>query len=404
MNLPLEGIKVVELSTIAAAPAAARILSDYGAEVIKIETARGDPIRLTGPFMNLPGGDGCNPMFTVMNSGKRCISVDIKTEEGHKIVMDLLAQADVFITNNREEALMRSGLDYDTLSEKFPRLVFAHFSGFGVKGQDRNIPGFDASAFWLRTGPMADWQEEGAFPMNPSYAFGDLATSSMLTTGIMMALHNREKTGRGTRVGTSLFGSGIWCNSISVMAAQEPFNKNLRPEPMAPVHQFWQYYRCKDGVWLGIFCKEYFRDYLRYADVFGVPEVKNDPIFADAVALAGSKQLSDCVEHMNAIFAEKTSEEWAKFLTEADIPFELARSTSAVSADEQAFANGYVEKLDYPDGHSVVMPCYPLEFGDCEKRAYTAGGAIGSDTDAVLADLGRSPEEIAKLHENKTVK
>lgn len=404
MNMPLEGIKVIELSTIAAAPAAARILSDFGAEVIKVENLRGDPVRLTGAFLSLPTQDDCNPMFDLVNTGKKCISIDIKTEEGKKIFLELLSRADVFITNNREEALRRAGLDYETLKESFPRLIFAHFSGFGSKGPDKNAPGFDASAFWLRTGPMADWQVDGVFPMAPGYAFGDLATSSTIAVGVLMALYSRERTGKGTRVSTSLFGNGVWCGGTSVLSAQKPFNKNLKPQPLQPSHPFWHYYCCGDGVWMGVFCKEYFKDYPHYAEVFGVSDLMADPIFSDAARLAGSEELRNCVSRINEVVAAKSSDEWAKILTEADIPFELARPTSAVADDEQALANGYVRKLQYPRGITVSMPEFPLDVEGFEKRHSAPGSVVGGDTDAVLTQLGLTPEQISALRENEVVK
>lgn len=404
MNMPLEGIKVIELSTIAAAPAAARVLSDYGAEVIKVETLRGDPIRLTGGFLNLPFKEDCNPLFDLLNTGKKCISINIKTDEGKKALYELLSDADVFITNNREEALQRSGFDYETLRERFPRLVFAQFSGFGDRGPDKNAPGFDASAFWLRTGPMADWQADGLFPISPAFAFGDLATASTIVSGIMMALYAREKTGKGTRVSTSLFGSGVWCGGTSILAAQKPFNKDLKPKPLEPTHPFWHYYRCGDGVWMGIFCKEYFKDYPYYAKVFGVEDLMADPVFADAAKLTGSEELRNCVRRMNELVAAKTSEEWGKILTEADIPYEFAKPTGSVAEDEQALANGYIEKLQYPNGLSVGMPGYPLELEGFEKRRCEAGAPIGGDTDSILAGLGLTPEQIAALKESGVVK
>lgn len=399
MELPLKGIRVIELATIAAAPAAARILADYGAEVIKVESMKGDPVRFTGPFMSLPGSDECNPLFTVMNAGKELAAVDIKTPEGREMMYRLLSEADVFITNNRVEALKRSGLDYDTVREKNPRLIYAHFSGFGVKGPEGNTPGFDASAFWMRTGPFADWQTEGSFPMNPAYGFGDLATASTFVSGIMIALYAREKTGKGTMVRTSLYGSGVWCNGVSVISTQEPFCLDVHPKPFSPTQPFWHYYRCKDGVWMGVFCKAYLEDHQRYAEVFGVSELLKDPVFFDPQSMPGSPQLKECVERISEVVAKKDSTEWAEILGKADIPYQFAVSTSAVSKDEQAFANGYIENVEFPDGQAIVMPCYPLEFTEYDKRRYATGGSIGRDTDSVLMRIGCTPEQIEKMRE-----
>ena len=153
VKLPLEGVKVVEMATVVAAPTTARMLCAYGAEVIKVETVSGDVMRLSGTHEFTPYEDDCNPLFTIHNSNKKFISVNIKTEEGKKVLLDLIRDSDVFITNVREKSLQRSGLDYESLCEVNPRLIYAHFKGYGDKGPSANDPGFDISAFWLRSGP-----------------------------------------------------------------------------------------------------------------------------------------------------------------------------------------------------------------------------------------------------------
>ena len=216
-KLPLEGVKVVEMGTVVAAPTTARVLCAYGAEVIKVETLDGDVMRLAGTHEFTPYEDDLNPLFTIHNSNKKFLSLNFKTPEGKKILMDLLKDADVFITNVREKSLLRNGLDYETLKAWNPGLIYAHFLGYGDKGPVASNPGFDISAFWLRSGPIADWQTQGSFPFLPTYAFGDMATSSSFLAGILMALYAKKETGLGTKVNTSLFASGIWCNAIGVV-------------------------------------------------------------------------------------------------------------------------------------------------------------------------------------------
>ena len=149
MRLPLEGVKVVEMGTVVAAPTTARVLASYGADVIKVETLDGDVMRQAGTHEFTPYEDDLNPLFTVHNSGKKFISLNFKTEEGKKVLLDLLKDADVFITNVREQSLVRNGLDYETMKEHNPGLIYAHFLGYGETGPAANNPGFDISAFWL---------------------------------------------------------------------------------------------------------------------------------------------------------------------------------------------------------------------------------------------------------------
>lgn len=197
--MPLQGVKVVEMSTVVAAPTTARMLCAYGAEVIKVESLGGDVMRLAGTHEMTPYEDDLNPLFTIHNSNKKFISLNIKSEDGKKALLDLLAEADVFITNVREKSLIRNGIDYETLKEINPGLIYAHFTGYGEKGPSANDPGFDISAFWLRSGPLADWQTKGSFPFLPTYAFGDMVTSNSFLSGILMALLQRLKPERAQR-------------------------------------------------------------------------------------------------------------------------------------------------------------------------------------------------------------
>ena len=204
-NKPLAGIRVVELSTYVAAPGAARILSDMGAEVIKIESFSGDQWRETGRKM-LSTNDEENPVFDVYNTGKKSICVNIKTEEGLSFSMKLLEDADIFITNTRARSLRKLGLDAQSLTERFPRLIHASIDGFGSKGPDADSPGFDNISFWARSGFSMDipYKSENSFPLPPTSGIGDCVSGGFLVAGIMTALFNRERTGKGDIVNVSL--------------------------------------------------------------------------------------------------------------------------------------------------------------------------------------------------------
>ena len=369
IKMPLEGIKVIELATVVAAPTAGRMLSAYGAEVIKIESLAGDDYRVAGNFERVVCEDYKNPLFTIQNSGKKLTSINLKHPDGKAAMLKLLEDADVFLTNVRTGGLQRLGLDYESLHERYPKLVYAHFSGFGPKGPVASNPGFDSTAFWLRSGPMADWQVPGSFPFNPTYAFGDMSTSSVLFSGILMALLGRVRTGRGTLVNTSLFASGIWCNAVSVVSHQPQFGGKRPLDPLRPADPFSQYYLCADGKWIGIFDNEYQRDLPKFAK----------------------------------LFLTRTSSEWRDYLSSNSVSCEVMHCTRDVSTDEQALANGYVQELEFKDGLKVMMPCPPVHFSDYEQRSYTPTGKIGEDTDRVFAALGYTDEEIARMREENAI-
>ncbi len=403
IKMPLEGIKVIELATVVAAPTAGRMLSAYGAEVIKIESLAGDDYRVAGNFERVVCEDYKNPLFTIQNSGKKLTSINLKHPDGKAAMLKLLEDADVFLTNVRVGGLQRLGLDYESLRERYPKLVYAHFSGFGPKGPVASNPGFDSTAFWLRSGPMADWQVPGSFPFNPTYAFGDMSTSSVLFSGILMALLGRVRTGRGTLVNTSLFASGIWCNAVSVVSHQPQFGGKRPLDPLRPADPFSQYYLCADGKWIGIFDNEYQRDLPKFARFFDMPDVIDNPNYTSLGALAESDAIVEFIERLNKLFLTRTSSEWRDYLSSNSVSCEVMHCTRDVSTDEQALANGYVQELEFKDGLKVMMPCPPVHFLDYEQRRYTPTGRIGEDTDRVFSALGYTDEEIARMREENAI-
>ncbi len=403
IKMPLEGIKVIELATVVAAPTAGRMLCAYGAEVIKVETAIGDEQRRAGEFEMVVCEDYKNPLFTIQNSGKTLVSINLKTPEGKEAMLKLLADADVLLTNVRAASLDRLGLGYKTLHERFPQLVYAHFSGFGLEGPDAAKPGFDSTAFWLRNGPLADWQGPGSFPFTPSYAFGDMATSSVFFSGILMALMGREKTGTGTLVNTSLFASGIWCNAIPVVSHQPQFGGKRKNDPLRPADPFSHFYKCRDDRWIGVFDNEYRRELPKFAALFGMPDIAEDPRCATLESICETDAVVEVVTRLNAIFLTKTSAEWLAYLGENNVSCELMRHIRDVSSDEQAIANGYVRQVTFKDDLKVMMPCPPVHFSEFGTRPYVPAGRLGEDTDVVFRNLGYSDEEIAEMREKKAI-
>lgn len=403
MQLPLEGIKIVELATIIAAPTASRVLCDFGADVTKIEDTSGDLMRLSGEWQGLPVEADFNPLFTVTNTGKKLVSINLKRPEGLEIMLKLLEDADVFITNIRMGGLRRLGLDYDALRERFPGLIFAHLSGYGIDGPDSNAPGYDLAAFWMRPGPLMDWREGDVFPMSPSYGFGDMATSSAIVSGVLMALLARQSTGRGTLVGSSLYAGGIWCNSVDVIAGQEKFGVVRECDPLRPAEPFWAYYKCKDERYIGIFCKDFYTQHEMYADLLGIGDLAGKPEFKDVKNLQKSDIIVEAVTRLNEIFLGKTSQEWAQLFEEHDIPYSHARTAGDVTKDAQAIENGYVEELTFPNGETAYLTTPPLSFSEYGRRPYKSCGKVGQDTDEVLAGLGYTAEQIKQMKTSGTV-
>jgi len=403
--LPLQGVKVVELATVVAAPTTSRVLCAYGAEVIKVEGLDGDVMRLAGTHEFTPYEDDLNPLFTIHNSNKKFISINIKNEAGKKVLVDLISDADVFITNIREKSLVRNGLDYETLKEKNPGLIYAHFTGYGDKGPSANDPGFDITAFWLRSGGLADWQTKGAFPFVPTYAFGDMVTSSAFLSGILMALYAKKETGRGTKVDTSLFASGIWCNAIGVVQTQFD-RRHLNPDPFRPTDPFSQTYLCSDGKWIGIYCNEYESEIEKFAKLLGIEDMIGDPAYASIDIMHKTGSIEAIVKRCNEIFLTKTSTEWREYLSANSVSCEIMKESQEVSKDPQATENGYMVPVQFPDKNhtTVMMPTPPVAFSEYGCREYVPTGKIGEDTDSILAGMGYSEEEIKAMKDSGAVR
>ena len=400
---PLSGLKVLELATVIAAPSAARLLCAYGAEVIKIENLIGDDARYVGSFHDTPYGDFQNPSFTVQNSSKRLISLNLKSAEGVRIFWELLENADVFVTNMRQDALERLGIDYPTVKEMLPRLIYAHLTGFGPEGPAAKDPGYDATTFWSRTGCFADWPAEGDAPFSPSYGFGDNATGMALLSGILMALYGREKNGHGSYVTTSLFASGIWYNSNGLVINQfyrMPQNRNINH----PAAMFTNVYRCKDGRWVSVFETNYVRAFPKFAKAMGMYDMLEDPRYQTYEEMHRSGAIFESVKRCQELFLEKTAEEWKEYLAENDIACEIAQHIVDLCHDEQALANGYVRTVDFADGLKVGMAEPPISFGEYGRREYEPCGAIGQETAEVLQELGYTEDEILMLREKKAVR
>ncbi len=404
MRLPLEGVKVVEMGTVVAAPTTARVLATYGAEVIKVETLDGDVMRVAGTHEFTPYEDDLNPLFTVHNSGKKFLSLNFKTEAGKKVLLDLLKDADVFITNVRAKSLERNGLDYETLKVHNPGLIYAHFLGYGETGPAANNPGFDISAFWLRSGPLADWSTEGSFPFLPTYAFGDMATSSAFLSGILMALYAKKETGLGTKVNTSLFASGIWCNAIGVVQTQFE-HKDLNPLPLRPTDPFNQTYLCKDGRWIGVYCNEYVMDKEKLAKLFGIEWIIDDPRCASIDTLQKTGVIEEVITQCNEIFLTRTAQEWRDLFSTNNVACEIMKKSREVSTDPQAIENGYMVPVEFPDqDHTTVMlPNPPIWFSDYDRKDYKPTGPLGEDTDAILTSMGYSAEQIQAMKDSGAV-
>ena len=398
---PLAGVKVVELGTHVAVPTATRLMADWGADVIKVEGLSGDPWRVFGATMHAPVSADENPVFNLQNANKRTVALNLKSPEGLAILHKLLARADVFVSNVRLHSLEKMGLSYDALHEKYPGLVYYHFTGFGYEGEEAERPGFDIAAFWARTGALVDWADPDGRVINPSSGFGDNAVSAHILSGLLAALYYKEKTGVGIRTTSSLFSSGIWYNGSALATCQPRYGNRFPKYRTEATNPFLEAYRCKDGERMIIAALNYDAYREKMFRLMGLEAYLDDPRFANSKVL--QEHLPEIFALMDEAFLTKDRAEWCAIFDAADIVYEKAVHFADVLNDKQAWANGYLTNVTWRNGAEAVMPQSPIRFFGSEAPGFRQTGAVGRDTRSVLEELGLSDAEITALAEKKAV-
>lgn len=400
-NRPLEGLKVVELGTHFAVPSVTRILADWGAEVVKVESLTGDAWRIVGRNQKCPVVDDENPFFTVPNANKQFLALNLKDEDGKAALKKLISTADIFLSNMRLPALKKLGFSYEDLKEAFPSLIYVHFSGFGYEGPDASLPGFDSVAFWARSGSMLDWGVEGNFPFLAPTGAGDAMVGSILCAGVLAAVIGREKTGKGTFVSSSLMGSSIWYNNAAVVSTQ--YGNKFPKDKDHPANPFGWQYQCSDGEWLMIGVVDYADAYRKIMPLMGHEDLVGDERFNTISAV--QQHLDEFMPILRAGFMTDTRDNWVRRISELNIVIGKIGHLSELAHDEQAIANRFVVPVTFPSGKTVQMPTVPVQFSAYEVGdAYAPTGSIGRDDDKILASIGYSAEEIAALKEKGVTK
>jgi crotonobetainyl-CoA:carnitine CoA-transferase CaiB-like acyl-CoA transferase len=393
---PLAGIKVVEMGVWVAGPAAGGILADWGADVVKLEPPGiGDPARM---FRYMLGGDlPFNPVFENDNRSKRSIVADVRREEGLRIALDLIRGADVFISNIRPAALKRLGLDSESLCRRFPRLVYAIVTGYGLEGPEADRAAYDIAAFWARSGIAASLRQAGSPPPHQRGGMGDHNAGLAAAAGICAALYRREQDGRGQVVSTSLLREGIYTLSFDMAVAMrygmsiQVGNRKTMGNPAINC------YADSEGKYFWIVGLEGERHWPPLARAAGHPEWIEDPRYANprdrAINAAG------LIADLDAIFATRTREEWGRiFDAEKDLWWAPVNTVDEVLADPQAAAAGAF--VEVPDGDSTtLLPATPVDFGGTPWAPRAMAPELGQHTDAILGELGRGASEIAALRE-----
>jgi crotonobetainyl-CoA:carnitine CoA-transferase CaiB-like acyl-CoA transferase len=389
----LKGLKVVEFASYIAAPGAACILGDWGADVIKIERPGGDSMRHI--FADLSTELAGNPTFDLDNRGKRGVVLDIAKPEGRDALARLAASADVFLTNVRPAALKRAGLDETTLRAVNPRLVYAVVTGYGLEGPDAHKPGFDVTAFWARAGVANMTAPKGTDPFMLRSGFGDHITSLATVSAILAALYEREQTGKGRLVQTSLLATGVYTVG-SDLAVQLKFGKLASNRPRNhPLNPLATFYKSADERWFVHNPRGGQGDWPAFAAVAGRPDLTEDERFATGKARRQNSQA--LVAEFDAAFAALTFDEIATRLDAADLVWAPVQTPAEVAADPQVAASGAILQVEDGQGGTYASPAAPARFPGADATVRPRSPTLGEHTREVLAEIGYSPAEIEGL-------
>jgi crotonobetainyl-CoA:carnitine CoA-transferase CaiB-like acyl-CoA transferase len=395
----MDGVRVLEVAAWTYVPSAGAVLAEWGADVIKIEHPEsGDPQRgLVSSGLVPSGPGGVNHMIELPNRGKRSVAIDLRTDEGHDLLMQLAAESDVFLTNFLPPARKALRLEVDDVRAANPRIVYVRGSGQGQRGPEADRGGYDGCSFWARV--VADIATPAGleWPIaQPGPAFGDLIGGAMIAGGISAALYHRERTGEALVVDNSLLATALWATSASMLAAglfgigkMPSFDRLEVPNPIVNT------YRTSDGRFLSLIMLQADRYWPELVTKIGHPELVDDERFADAAARAENRR--ECVETLDAIFATRPFDEWRALLMDVEGVWAPVETPGELLEDPQVLANGYVREVVAQSGTTFRMVPSPLQFDETPPDLVRAPDH-GEHTDQVLEELlGLDTEQLIDL-------
>lgn len=388
-----EGLKVIDCASFIAAPAAATVLSDFGAEVIKIEPpGTGDPYR---HLPKMPGQPACDLNYAWMleSRNKKSLALDLSKPDGQAVLRRLVAEADVFITNFPPNVRQRLRIAYDDLGPLNDRLVYASFTGYGEFGEEADKPGFDSNAWWARSGLMDQVRPDpNGGPARSTPGMGDHPSATAVFASIVTALYQRERTGKGAYVGSSLIANGIWSNAFFVQAKLCGATFEPRPIREHAVNALSNHYRCRDGRWLILSLLNEDRQWPIFLKCLGREDLRDDPRFAmKEKRHANARELIPILDDM---FARKDLAEWRQILDGNGLTFGIVAVMDDIPNDAQMLKNGVLVPFE---GETTLTVSSPFWVKDAVKQTPRLPPKLGEHSDEILRQGGYSAAEIAEL-------
>jgi crotonobetainyl-CoA:carnitine CoA-transferase CaiB-like acyl-CoA transferase len=399
MSRIFEGLKVIDCGSFIAAPAAATLLGDFGADVIKIEPpGAGDPSRALPRLPGMPKAE--QPYGWLLdNRNKRSLALDLAKPEGQAVLHRLVAQADVFVTNYPLAVRSKLALDYPRLAAINARLVYGSFTGYGETGAEAGKPGFDATAYWARSGLMDLVRSDaGMPPARAIVGMGDHPSAVSLFAALVLALYQRERTGRGTQVGSSLLANGLWSNGFMAQAALCGASFTPRPPREKSLNALACYYRCRDGRWLLMSIANEERDWPRFATCMDRADLVDDARYATQADRF--RHSAELIAQFDLAFAEHDRDEWRQRLDAAGLIFECVAEMADLPHDRQMLEAGVLVPIE--DDAQLTIDS-PLFVEGTEKVPPRRAPGLGQHSDEILGTAGFDAAAIAELRAAKVV-
>ena len=391
----LDGIRVVEVSTYVFGPACATILSDFGAEIVKIEPPGiGDPHRRLHLIRPNPESD-IPYMFLLEGRNKKSIVIDLKREEGRRIAKELVARADVFVTNFHPSVLKDLGLRYDDLRDVNERLIYAHATGFGEEGPDVEQPGYDMTAWWARSGLMDLVRSADNAPALSVAGMGDHPSAVSLFSAVMLALYNRERTGVGTKVSTSLIANGAWSNGCFIQGALVGVGPYSYPSRDAAPNPLVNHYTTRDGKRFIVCGIRGEKDWAAVCNSIGRDDLLEDGRFANMEGRV--RHSEEIIGILDAAFAQKDLAEWRAIFKEHELTCSPVWNFQEVADDPAMVANGVFIEMEHPKYGRMKTVNSPMAVQGSDKVKPQPAPELGQHTEETLAGLGYSETQIQEM-------
>jgi formyl-CoA transferase len=393
------GLKVLDLASYIAGPAAATILGDFGADVIKVEPpGMGDTYRFFSAMPPNPVSD-VNYAWQLTNRNKRSIAIDLKSSQGKEVLHRLVESADVVVVNFPPRVKAALGLRCEDLSPLNPTLIYADITGYGSEGPEADTPGFDVTAYWARSGLMQVTHDAGSPPTLPIPGIGDHATATTLYAAIVTALYVRATTGKGGHVSTSLIANGIWAAAAWVEGGLNGGTFFAQHDRKSPPNALLNPYQTSDGRWILLVAAQR-KDWPGFAKAIGREDLLTDPRFSDEHRTDNSAAL---VEILDPLFASQTLAYWKHVLDESRVIFGVVQIAQEIITDPQLSANGIVVPLDV-DGHRDVRTVSnPIQIFGSDKVQPHLAPELGQHSEEILQEHGFAAAEIESLRSSGAV-